>query len=90
MLTIVAPRQLSPIRQRTQIYVWTAINFVVFSILVSIFRVKNRGAYDVGVISDVLMAFRLPLQAHVLALLLVSISIDFAPRKLRHSEANTW
>ncbi|KIM65292.1 hypothetical protein SCLCIDRAFT_539085 [Scleroderma citrinum Foug A] len=43
MLTIVAPRQLSPIRQRTQIYVWTAINFVVFSILVSIFRVKNRG-----------------------------------------------
>ncbi|KAL4067650.1 hypothetical protein J3A83DRAFT_4097088 [Scleroderma citrinum] len=43
MLTVVAPRQMSPIRQRTQIYVWTAINFIVFSVLVSIFRVKNRG-----------------------------------------------
>ena len=73
MLTIVAPRQLSPIRQRTQIYVWTAINFVVFSILVSIFRVKNRGACAVGgLISDVLMSFRLPFQAYVLELLSIS------------------
>ncbi|KAG1715701.1 hypothetical protein ID866_1464 [Astraeus odoratus] len=43
MLVLVVPRQLSPARQRTQIYVWTAVNFIVFSALVSIFRVKNRG-----------------------------------------------
>jgi len=43
MLTIVAPYQQSPGRQRTQIYLWTAVNFIVFSILVSLFRVKNRG-----------------------------------------------
>lgn len=43
MLTIVTPYQQSPGRQRTQIYLWTAVNFLVFSILVSLFRVKNRG-----------------------------------------------
>ncbi|KIJ69370.1 hypothetical protein HYDPIDRAFT_145351 [Hydnomerulius pinastri MD-312] len=43
MLTIVTPYQKSPARQRTQVYLWTAVNFVVFSILVSLFRVKNRG-----------------------------------------------
>ncbi|KAG2134431.1 uncharacterized protein EDB93DRAFT_846975 [Suillus bovinus] len=43
MLTVVVPRQLSPTRQRTQVYLWTAVNFLVFSILVSLFRVKNPG-----------------------------------------------
>ncbi|KAG2157126.1 hypothetical protein DEU56DRAFT_763201 [Suillus clintonianus] len=43
MLTVVTPRQLSPGRQRTQVYLWTAVNFLVFSILVSLFRVKNPG-----------------------------------------------
>ncbi|KAF9227902.1 hypothetical protein BS17DRAFT_774472 [Gyrodon lividus] len=43
MLTIVTPYQKSPARQRTQIYLWTAVNFIVFSILVSLFRIKNRG-----------------------------------------------
>ncbi|KAH7889676.1 hypothetical protein F5I97DRAFT_1801624 [Phlebopus sp. FC_14] len=43
MLTVVTPYQRSPIRQRTQVYLWTAVNFIVFSILVSLFRVKNRG-----------------------------------------------
>ncbi|KAG1756747.1 uncharacterized protein EDB91DRAFT_34069 [Suillus paluster] len=43
MLIIVTPRQLSPGRQRTQVYLWTAVNFLVFSILVSLFRVKNPG-----------------------------------------------
>lgn len=43
MLIVVTPRQLSPTRQRTQVYLWTAVNFLVFSILVSLFRVKNPG-----------------------------------------------
>ncbi|KAG2368596.1 hypothetical protein BDR07DRAFT_1349443 [Suillus spraguei] len=43
MLIIVTPRQSSPTRQRTQAYLWTAVNFLMFSILVSLFRVKNPG-----------------------------------------------
>ncbi|KAF7964403.1 hypothetical protein HWV62_8521 [Athelia sp. TMB] len=42
MLTMVAPTQTSPTRQRTQIYVWTAIIFVVYSILIAFFKMKNR------------------------------------------------
>ena len=44
MLTLVAPLQLSPTRQRIQIYLWSSIIFVLFSILISFFKVKNRGA----------------------------------------------
>lgn len=43
MLTLVAPLQASPTRQRIQIYLWTGIVFVLFSVLLSFFRVKNRG-----------------------------------------------
>ncbi|KDQ60806.1 hypothetical protein JAAARDRAFT_55541 [Jaapia argillacea MUCL 33604] len=43
MLITVAPKQKSPQRQRTQIYLWTIVSLVVFAILVSLFRVKNRG-----------------------------------------------
>lgn len=43
MLTLVAPLQASPTRQRTQIYLWTGVIFILFSVLVSFFRVKNRG-----------------------------------------------
>jgi len=43
MLTLVTPAQMSPARQRTQIYVWTAVIMIIFSILISLFRVKNRG-----------------------------------------------
>ncbi|KAF8275003.1 oligosaccharyl transferase subunit OST3/OST6 family [Lactarius quietus] len=43
MLTLVAPLQASPTRQRTQIYLWTGVVFILFSVLVSFFRVKNRG-----------------------------------------------
>ncbi|KAG9318502.1 hypothetical protein JVU11DRAFT_593 [Chiua virens] len=43
MLTIVTPYQKSPGRQRTQVYLWTFVNFLVFSILISVFRIKNRG-----------------------------------------------
>lgn len=45
MLTIVAPYQKSPARQRTQVYLWTFVNFFVFSILVSLFGIKNKGMF---------------------------------------------
>ena len=43
MLTMVTPTQMSPARQRTQVYVWTAVIMIIFSILVSLFRLKNKG-----------------------------------------------
>ncbi|KAI0306559.1 oligosaccharyl transferase subunit OST3/OST6 family [Multifurca ochricompacta] len=43
MLTLVAPLQASPARQRTQIYLWSGVVFILFSVLVSFFRLKNRG-----------------------------------------------
>ncbi|KAA1471152.1 oligosaccharyl transferase subunit OST3/OST6 family [Dentipellis sp. KUC8613] len=43
MLAVVAPLQSSPGRQRTQIYIWTVVIMILFSVLVSFFRVKNRG-----------------------------------------------
>jgi oligosaccharyltransferase complex subunit gamma len=43
MLTLVAPLQTSPTRQRTQIYLWSGVIFILFSVLVSFFRVKNGG-----------------------------------------------
>ncbi|KAF8628358.1 hypothetical protein AX15_003893 [Amanita polypyramis BW_CC] len=43
MLILVIPNQTSPTRQRVQIYLWTAVIVIVYSILVSLFRVKNRG-----------------------------------------------
>jgi len=42
VLTLVTPSIASPARQRTQIYLWNIIIVVVFSILLSLFRVKNR------------------------------------------------
>jgi hypothetical protein len=45
MLIVVTPRQMSAGRQRTQVYLWTAVNFIVFNILVSLFRVKNPGSF---------------------------------------------
>lgn len=43
MLTMVAPYQTSPRRQQFQIWLWSAVIFIMFSVLVSLFRVKNRG-----------------------------------------------
>jgi oligosaccharyltransferase complex subunit gamma len=43
MLIMVIPYQTSPNRQRLQVYLWTGVIMIVYSILVSIFRVKNRG-----------------------------------------------
>ncbi|KAF4576579.1 OST3/OST6 family protein [Pleurotus pulmonarius] len=43
ILIVQTPKQTSPNRQRLQIYAFTAANLLVYSILVTIFRVKNRG-----------------------------------------------
>jgi oligosaccharyltransferase complex subunit gamma len=43
MLIVVAPYQSSPQRQRAQVYLWTAVIMIIYSILISLFRVKNRG-----------------------------------------------
>lgn len=43
MLTIVTPYTSSPRRQRAQVYLWSFVIFIMYSVLVSLFRVKNRG-----------------------------------------------
>ncbi|KDR81638.1 hypothetical protein GALMADRAFT_239708 [Galerina marginata CBS 339.88] len=43
MLILVVPYQSSPHRQRMQVYLWTGVTMIVYSVLVSLFRVKNRG-----------------------------------------------
>ncbi|KAH9946035.1 oligosaccharyl transferase subunit OST3/OST6 family [Epithele typhae] len=42
MLTLITPYQSSPARQRLQVYLWSGVIFVMFSVLISLFRVKNR------------------------------------------------
>lgn len=43
MLTVIVPYQTSPSRQRLQIYLWMAVILIVYSVLVTLFKVKNRG-----------------------------------------------
>ncbi|TFK29952.1 dolichyl-diphosphooligosaccharide-protein glycotransferase [Coprinopsis marcescibilis] len=43
MLTVVVPYQQSPTKQRMQIWIWTGVIVIIYSVLVSVFRVKNRG-----------------------------------------------
>ncbi|KAI0720999.1 oligosaccharyl transferase subunit OST3/OST6 family [Cerioporus squamosus] len=43
MLTLVTPYQTHPFRQRLQVYLWSGVILVMFSVLISLFRVKNRG-----------------------------------------------
>ncbi|KAK2466903.1 hypothetical protein APHAL10511_001161 [Amanita phalloides] len=43
MLILVIPKQTSPNRQRVQVYLWTTVIMIVYSILLSLFRVKNKG-----------------------------------------------
>ena len=43
MLTVVTPYTASPRRQRAQVYLWSFVIFIMYSVLVSLFRVKNRG-----------------------------------------------
>jgi hypothetical protein len=43
MLILVIPYQASAARQRVQVYLWSGVILLVYSVLVVIFRVKNRG-----------------------------------------------
>lgn len=43
MLTVVIPSQNSPGRQQVQVLLWSSVLFIMFSVLISLFRVKNRG-----------------------------------------------
>jgi len=43
MLILVVPHQSSPQKQRLQIVLWTGITMVMYSVLVALFRIKNRG-----------------------------------------------
>ncbi|OSX65078.1 hypothetical protein POSPLADRAFT_1178709 [Postia placenta MAD-698-R-SB12] len=42
MLTLIVPNNLSPQRQRMQVYLWAGVIFIMYSVLVSLFREKNR------------------------------------------------
>ncbi|CCM02365.1 uncharacterized protein FIBRA_04460 [Fibroporia radiculosa] len=42
MLTLIVPNQKNPQRQRMQVYLWCGVIFVMYSVLVSLFREKNR------------------------------------------------
>ena len=43
MLTVVTPYTVSSKRQKAQVYLWSIVIFIMYSVLISIFRVKNRG-----------------------------------------------
>ncbi|ESK97005.1 dolichyl-diphosphooligosaccharide-protein glycotransferase [Moniliophthora roreri MCA 2997] len=43
MLIMIVPYQSSPSRQRLQVYLWSGVILLVYSVLVTLFRVKNRG-----------------------------------------------
>ncbi|EDR14302.1 oligosaccharyl transferase subunit OST3/OST6 family [Laccaria bicolor S238N-H82] len=43
MLIMIVPYQSSPQRQRLQVYLWTGVIMIIYSVLLSLFRVKNRG-----------------------------------------------
>ncbi|KAI0797905.1 oligosaccharyl transferase subunit OST3/OST6 family [Abortiporus biennis] len=43
MLTVITPYTQSPKRQKAQVYLWSIVIFIMYSVLISIFRVKNRG-----------------------------------------------
>ncbi|KAF8590605.1 oligosaccharyl transferase subunit OST3/OST6 family [Ramaria rubella] len=42
-LTLIVPRHASPARQRYGVYVWTGVSITLFSVLLSIFKIKNGG-----------------------------------------------
>ncbi|EIM90055.1 oligosaccharyl transferase subunit OST3/OST6 family [Stereum hirsutum FP-91666 SS1] len=43
MLILVTPLQTDPTRQKVQFYLWTIVIWILFSVLVSFFKMKNRG-----------------------------------------------
>jgi len=42
-LTLIVPRHPSAARQRSAVYIWTGVSITLFSVLVSIFKIKNGG-----------------------------------------------
>lgn len=42
MLILAVPNTPSANRQRAQVYLWSAVIFIIYSVLISLFRVKNR------------------------------------------------
>ena len=64
MLINVVPLQKSVSRQTTQIYIWTAVIFILYSLLFSLFRIKNRGAVKLtNPFSSYLRVSRISIQA---------------------------
>lgn len=45
MLIMVVPYQTSPQKQRVQVWLWTGVILIIYSVLVSLFKVKNRGVF---------------------------------------------
>jgi oligosaccharyltransferase complex subunit gamma len=43
MLIVIIPYQSSPQRQRLQIYLWSVVIMLIYSVLVSLFTMKNGG-----------------------------------------------
>jgi len=60
MLILVVPHQSSPQKQRLQIVLWTGITMVMYSVLVALFRIKNRGLLPLSS----LISFRLLISHH--------------------------
>lgn len=48
MLILVVPLQTDPARQKVQFYLWTIVIWLLFSVLVSFFKVKNRGKHSLS------------------------------------------
>ena len=73
MLILVVPYQSSPQRQRLQIYLWTGVILVMYSVLLSVFRIKNGGQLHFAS----LMSFGLLISHHRISLqtFLVMISL---------------
>lgn len=77
MLILVIPYQSSPQRQRLQVYLWTGVIMIIYSVLVSLFRVKNRGE-----LTPSLLALRLKCDSYRISF--QTVPLDF--RALWRSE----
>lgn len=84
MLTMVAPYQTSKSRQQVQVWLWSIVVFVMFSVLISLFRVKNRGMYSNRYCSlRIFMCFRLPVQATFVGSYSISVVGCWLNRSIR-------
>ena len=79
MLINVVPLQKSVSRQTTQIYIWTAVIFILYSLLFSLFRIKNRGAVKLtNPFSSYLRVSRISIQASSVVLEAIAECIRLA------------